>query len=65
MLVHRDRRATKAGSKSGPPALAGRPPKRAGGVASLARATSPRRTLLLPSALRWTITLCKCGRFWV
>jgi hypothetical protein len=38
MPLHRKRRATQAGSKSGPPALSGRPPKRAGCVTEFARA---------------------------
>ena len=54
MLTHRDRRATQQSVKSGPP-LRGRSEKPAGGVAQLARGTTPRFVTLLASGLLRTI----------
>jgi hypothetical protein len=54
MLLHRDRRVTPQSGKSGPP-LRGRPEPSAGGVAALARGTTPRFALLLSSGRLRTI----------
>jgi hypothetical protein len=52
--------ATTARGKIGLP-LRGRPERRAGGVAGLARGTTPRFILLLPSAPLRTITSLQSG----
>ena len=64
MLAYRDRRATLRWAKSGPP-LRGCPVKSRGSVTALARATSPRCTLLLPTKLHRAITVMQPNVIWL
>ena len=56
--------ATPQWAKSGPPRR-GCPVKARGSVATLARATSPRCTLLLPANLHRAITVTQLGVSWL